>query len=119
MDKGKAGTPSTAERNGSLKGLQGNTSIPMQGADVHLNDSQRTTIRNTVIDARDAPRVDHVNIDVKVGTVVPRSDIRVIPVPETLVQIEPQWQGYLYFVYEDEVIIVNPDDMRIVAVLTV
>jgi len=51
--------------------------------------------------------------------VVPRRDIRVVRVPETLVRIEPQWQGYVYFVYEDEVIIVNPHDMRIVAVLAV
>jgi hypothetical protein len=33
------------------------------------------------------------------------------------VQIDPAWRGFLYFVYEDEVVIVNPRDMRIVAVL--
>ena len=42
---------------------------------------------------------------------------RVVPVPNTLVQIEPRWRGFLYFVYEDEVVIVNPHDMKIVAVV--
>jgi hypothetical protein len=43
--------------------------------------------------------------------------VQIVPVPETLVSIEPEWRGYLYFVYEDEVVIVNPRYMRIVAVL--
>ena len=108
-----------SERNADLKGLQGNTSLPMQGADVHLNDTQRTTIRETIVNGRAAPRVGHVDFDVKVGTVVPGREIHVVPVPEMLVRIEPRWRGYRYFVYKDEVIIINPRDMRIVAVLPV
>lgn len=107
------------ERNGGLKGLQGNTSIPMQGSHVNLTSDQRTHIRDTVIDARGAPRVDHVDFDVTVGTVVPRERVHVVRVPETLVRIDPQWRGYLYFIVEDQVVIVNPHDMRIVAVLDV
>ncbi len=106
------------ERKGNLKGLQGNTSLPMQG-NVTLNEHQKTTIRDRVIDARGAPRVGHVDFDVAVGTVVPRDRINLVSVPETLVRIEPRWHGYLYFVYEDEIVIVNPHDMRIVAVVTV
>ena len=33
-----------------------------------------------------------------VGTVIPRNGIEIVPVPETLVQIEPEWRGFLYFV---------------------
>jgi hypothetical protein len=73
----------------------------------------------TVIRASGAPRLGHVDFDVTVGAVIPRDRIHVIAVPETLVQIEPEWRGFLYFVYEDEVVIVNPSDMRIVAVLPV
>ena len=100
------------ERNG-MQGLQGNAT----GMHAQLTDEQRTRIRNTVIRAEGAPRVAHIDFDVTVGTVVPRDRIRVIPVPETLVQIEPEWRGLLYFVYEDEVVIVDPNDMRIVAVV--
>ncbi len=100
------------ERNG-MHGLQGNAS----GMHARLTDEQRTRIRSTVINAAGAPRVGHVDFDVTVGTVIPRNGIHIVPVPEMLVQIEPEWRGFLYFVYEDEVVIVNPGDMRIVAVV--
>lgn len=118
----RTGSSSTAERtehNGSMKGLQGNASLPMKGGNVQLNDEQRTTIRKEVIDAHGAPRVGHVDFDVRVGTIIHRRDVDIVPVPETLVRVEPEWRGYLYFVYEDEVVIVNPHDMRIVAVVAV
>jgi hypothetical protein len=117
-EHGRGGRMNTAERNErNPKGLQGNASMPMQGNQVSLTPGQRSHIRDTVIDARGAPRVGHVNFDVRVGTLVPRRDIRVIPVPQTLVRIDPGWRGFLYFVVRDDVVIVNPRDMRIVAVI--
>jgi hypothetical protein len=117
--QGRAQTAEQKERGDILKGLHADTTKPMQGADVKLNEQQRTTIRDTVIKAHGAPRIGHADFDVSVGTVVPRRDIHVVPVPESLVQIEPEWRGFLYFVYGDEVVVVNPRDMRIVAVLSV
>jgi hypothetical protein len=116
-----------AQRNESLKGLQGNTRVPMQGAqgargaggNVALNDQQRTRIRDTIINGRGAPRVGSVDFDVNVGAVVPRGHLHLVRVPETLVRIDPGWRGFLYFVYNDEVVIVDPHDMRIVEVLPV
>lgn len=89
-----------------------------EGGNVQLSEQQRTEIKTTVINGRNAPRVGHVDFDVRVGTAVPRGKIHVVPVPETLVRIEPRWRGFLYFVYEDEVVIVNPRDMHIVAVVS-
>jgi hypothetical protein len=110
-------TNTAQRRTGNLHGLQANTSIPMQGGNINLNDQQRNEIRDRVIDARGAPRIGHVDFDVRVGTVVPRRRLHVVPVPETLVRIEPRWRGYDYFVYEDQVVVVSPRTMRIVAVL--
>lgn len=90
-----------------------------EGVNVQLNEQQRTEIRTTVIEGRNAPRVSHVDFDVRVGTVIPRGRIHVVPVPETLVRIEPRWRGFLYFVYEDEVVVVDPHNYHIVAVLPV
>jgi hypothetical protein len=92
-------------------------SHPVAGVNVQLNEQQRTEIRTAVIYAHGAPWVSHVDFDVTVGTVIPRERIHVVPVPETLARIEPEWRGFLYFVYEDEVVIVNPSDMKIVAVV--
>jgi hypothetical protein len=109
----------TAQERRIPRGLQGNASGQMQGANVNLTTQQRTQIRRTVINARGAPRVGHVDFDVRVGTAIPRDRIHIVPVPETLVQIDPSWSGFLYFVYEDEVVIVDPSDMEIVAILPV
>lgn len=107
-----------AQRNKrNLKGLQGNAAIPMEGSHVSLTPEQRTHVRDTVINVHGAPRVGHVGFDVRVGTMVPRRHVHAIPVPETLVQIDPGWRGFLYFIVRDEVVIVNPRDMRIVAIL--
>jgi hypothetical protein len=108
------GTNMNAQRGRTgMEGLQGNAS----GMNVQLNEQQRNEIRTTVINARGAPRIGHVDFDVTVGTVIPRGKIQVVPVPETLVRVEPEWRGLLYFVYEDEIVIVNPNDMKIVAVV--
>jgi len=101
------------ERNG-LKGLQGNARVNVQ-----LNDQQRTRIRETVIDARGAPRIDHVDFNIAVGTVVPRTGVRFVPVTPALVQIEPAWRGLNYFIYEQELVLIDPATMTIVAVVMV
>jgi hypothetical protein len=47
------------------------------------------------------------------------SSVRVVAVPDVLVRIHPAWRGYRYFVYNDEIIIVEPRTLKIVAVLDV
>jgi hypothetical protein len=113
--------PSGAQQEGMGRNSRQAQGAPAQAssANVRLSERQRTEIQHTVVDARGAPRVGHVDFDVRVGTVIPRGRIHIIPVPETLVRIEPRWRGLLYFVYSEEVVIVDPHDMRIVAVLPV
>jgi hypothetical protein len=108
------GQATAAEERNGLKGLQGNARVNVQ-----LNDQQRTRIRETIIDARGAPRIDHLDFNIAVGTVVPRAGVRFIPVTPALVQIEPAWRGYDYFIYEQELVLIDPATMTIVAVITV
>ena len=108
----------TAQKPRIPPGLQGNASGQIKGQP-QLSEEQRTHIRQTLIDARGARRVGHVDFDVRVGTQIQRGQIDLIQVPDTLVQIDPEWQGFLYFVYEDEIVVVDPNDMEIVAVLPV
>jgi hypothetical protein len=84
---------------------------------VNLTTEQRTTIRKEVLTSS-APRATNINFAVNVGTVVP-SSVRVVEVPPTIIKIHPQWKGYRYFVYNDEIIIVEPRTLKIVAVLDV
>jgi hypothetical protein len=87
------------------------------GAAVNLTTEQRTRIRETVIRGSNAPRVNNVNFSISVGTVIP-SSVRVVTVPSVIVDVHPEWRGYFYFVYEDEVIIVDKNH-HIVAILAV
>ena len=70
-----------------------------------------------IIEARNAWRVSSVDFDLAVGSVVPRGPVQVVPVPDVLVQIKPEWLGLLYFVYDSQIVIVDPGDMRIVAIV--
>ncbi len=88
-------------------------------ANVKLSSEQRTRIKTVVMAGRGGPRVAHVNFDVRVGTIVPRGGVEYVPVPETLVQIEPMWQGFDYFVYGEELVIIDPDTLAIIAVIPV
>ena len=89
----------------------------MTSKNVSLTTQQKTEIRSKVLTSS-APRVSKVDFNVKVGTVVPHS-VHIVPVPSTLVEIEPEWRGFMYFVYSDEIVIVDPHSLEIVAVVAV
>lgn len=95
----------------------GSTVGAASSGSINLSTEQRTTIRQEVL-TTSAPRVENVNFSVSVGTVVP-SSVRVVEVPAAIVKIRPAWKGYRYFVYQDDIIIVEPRTLKIVAVLEV
>jgi len=82
-----------------------------------LTTEQRTKIRETVLVGGNAPRATNVNFSVTVGTTVPTS-VRVVAVPQVLVEIYPEYRGHMYFVVGDEIIIVDRNH-RIIAVIAV
>jgi hypothetical protein len=82
-----------------------------------LTVEQKTKVRETVLRGGSAPRVTTINFNISVGTVVPTT-VRVVEVPTVLIEYYPDWRGYLYFVYNDEIIIVDRNH-RIIAVLQV
>jgi hypothetical protein len=116
----QGGTSTGTQQQGAQQrsGTQQQTTgaAPSSGG-VALTTEQKTEIRSSVLTSS-APRVTNVNFSINVGTVVPRT-VRVVAVPDTLVRIHPAWRGHRYFVYNDEIIIVEADTLRIVAVLVV
>ena len=95
---------------------QGQQGAQQQGGSASFTAEQRTKIRQQVL-VSGAPRVTNVDFAVSVGTVVPQH-VRVVAVPDVIVEVHPQWRGYLYFVVEDQIIIVDRNH-RIVAILVV
>jgi len=47
---------------------------------------------------------------------VPRT-VRFVALPQTIVEIEPAWRGFEYFMVGDEIVIVDPRSLEIVAVI--
>jgi hypothetical protein len=81
-----------------------------------LNGSEKERLQQTVIESGSAPRIENLNFSVRVGAPIPRS-IRLVPVPQEIIAIDPQWNGFLYFVAGDEIIVVDPNSYQVVGVL--
>ena len=94
---------------------QGAAEATQQAQGVSVTPQQRTRIRETVFASNNVPRVDNVNFAVRMGTTVPGS-VLLVAVPDTLIEIYPEWRDHEYFVVRDEVVIVDHSH-RIVAVV--
>lgn len=85
------------------------------GAGAKLSTEQRTRITSVIREQRVQPETN-VNFNISVGTRVPRS-VHFHPLPADIITIYPGWRGYEFFLVRDEIIVVNPRTLEIVAVL--
>jgi hypothetical protein len=85
------------------------------GAGAKLTTEQRTTIRTSITKQNIRP-VTNVNFSISVGTRVPRT-VTFYPLPAEVITIYPGWRGYEFFLVNDEIVVVNPRTLEIVAVL--
>ena len=105
--------PGSTQKSG---GTAGTTTNNTTNVSVNLSPEQRTRIHQVIVSDRNAPRVSRVDFQLNVGVAVPRS-VKLAPVPTTIVEIQPSWRGYEYFLVGDQIVIVNPRTMEIVAVI--
>src|SRR5450631_1340610 len=104
--------------NAETKGAEGRSQTTGQaGAGAKLSTEQRTKI-STVIKEQNIRPVTNVNFAISVGTRVPR-EVSFHPLPVEIVTIYPDWRGYEMFLVNDQIIVVNPRTLEIVAVLDV
>jgi hypothetical protein len=90
------------------------------GAAVTLSSEQRGRIREAILREHNRARKVRADFDIRVGERIPRDRLRFVdlePLPQTIVEVEPAWRGYLYFLIGDEIVVVDPDSLEIVAVL--
>jgi hypothetical protein len=92
------------------------TKGPNANLSVNITPENRIRMHEVFIKERSAPKVDHVTFSLSVGTAVPRS-VRIAAVPLTIIEFQPTWRGYEYFVVGQQIVIVDPRTMEIVAVL--
>jgi hypothetical protein len=84
-------------------------------ANIRLTTLQRTRIKEVVLRGR-APRLTRVDFRLGVGARVPHT-VRVAVLPPEIVAVAPQWAGFSYFVYGNEIVVVDPASFAVVGVL--
>lgn len=108
---GDKGSPQRAQ-----DGTKAGTTSGQAGAgSKQLSTEQRSSVR-TAIRGQNVKPMTNVNFAISVGTRVPRT-VTFHPLPTELVTIYPDWRGYEYFLVGEEIIVVNPRTLEIVAVL--
>jgi len=107
QDRGKA-VPGQAQQNG--------TSGRAGGASVQLSQDQRTKIKDVIVRDRNVARLNSPNFSVSVGARVPR-DVHVSVLPPEVVTIVPEYRGFEYVLVGDQLLIIDPNTLEIVAIL--
>lgn len=91
------------------------STVGQAGAGAKLTTEQRTKITTVIRDQHVSP-VNNINFAISVGTRVPR-EVGFHPLPADIVTIYPDWRGYEFFLARDQIVVVDPRTLEIVAVL--
>jgi hypothetical protein len=113
QDNDQAGANRNQDRMGQQNGAAGRAS---GGANVQLTQDQRTKIKDVVVGGRNVARADNVNFNIRVGVAVPRT-VHVAVLPPEVVTIVPEYRGFEYVVVGDQLLIIDPNTLEIVAIL--
>ena len=113
--EGRDNTKTNAET--KTGGDRSQTTIGQAGAGAKLSTEQRTKI-TTVIRSEHVAPVTNVNFSISVGTRIPR-EVRYHPLPADVVTIYPEWRGYNYVLVRDQILVIDPQTLEIVAILDV
>lgn len=109
MDNNKAASDTKTEsKSGTTTGQAG-------AGGKQLTSEQRTSIHTSITKMNVRP-VTKVNFSISVGTRVPRG-VEFHPLPVEVINIYPDWRGYEFILVNDQIVVVNPRTLEIVAVL--
>jgi hypothetical protein len=89
------------------------------GRSVELSSDQRSRIHDVFTRDRnrfDRFRVGRVDFDVRAGVRIPKR-LHLFALPSDIVEVVPEYRDYRFFYYEDEIVIVDPVTLEIVAVI--
>jgi hypothetical protein len=113
--------PQTQAPTGQQQRLQGQAQIGPQHmptgprGQVQVTAQQRTQLHERLAHFR-AERIEHAGFSVSVGVEIPRS-VHIEALPLEIVEIVPEYEGFDYVVVGDEIVIIDPGTLQIVAVI--
>lgn len=120
---GASKSPSTATKQDSgktedqrTKREQASERKDKTGKNVQLSADKRDRVQSSFRSDLKLKRETKVDVDISIGSRAPRT-WAFAPVPITVVEIVPEYRGYVVAYVEDEYVICDPDTYEIVAVL--
>jgi hypothetical protein len=111
----RTGRDSDSSKNAGDSSRKSTTTTGQAGSGAKLSTEQRSKITTVIRNERVQP-VTNVNFSIAVGTRVPRT-VNFYPLPTAIVDIYPAWSGYQFFLVRNEIVVVDPHTLEIVAIL--
>ena len=117
---GEGGTPrganETDKSGAGVNGQNAGNAPASRGANVQLSQDQRSKIMATIGKGSSARATTNIRFNISVGARVPR-DVHIAVLPEDVVEIVPQYEGFDYVMVGDEILIIDPNSLDIIAVI--
>jgi uncharacterized protein DUF1236 len=114
--EGRSGNMNAETKGGADSKSTTTTTTGQAGAGGKLSTEQRTKITTVIKEQRVQP-VTNVNFSISVGTRVPRSGVTFHPLPAQVVTVYPEWRGYEFILVRDQIVVIDPRTLEIVAIL--
>ncbi|MDW6022248.1 DUF1236 domain-containing protein [Mesorhizobium sp. BAC0120] len=113
--QGQASESTTPKTEGQAQAPATNNETTGAIGKVNVTAQQKTEIRHIITQTKVEPA--HVDFDVTVGATVPHT-VKIHRLPQRIVKLVPAYESYEYFVLADgRIVIVDPDSLKVVAVL--
>jgi type IV secretory pathway VirB10-like protein len=113
----KGAQDKSTQKSGANATEQHANQAPASGkAAVQLSATQRSKIQATIGKNPGARVTTNVDFNIAVGAMVPH-DVHVVVLPEDVVEIVPQYEGFDYIIVGDEILIIDPNTMDIVDII--
>ena len=111
----RTGRDSDSSKSAGDSNRKSTTTTGQASSGAKLSTEQPSKITTVIRNERVQP-VTNVNFSIAVGTRVPRT-VNFYPLPTAIVDIYPAWSGYQFFLVRNEIVVVDPRTLEIVAVL--
>jgi hypothetical protein len=112
----KAKPDGAAKPANASKQAQGDRKPPEEVKKADLSGDRRDRVQAAFRDKGDIKRRTDVDINISIGTRLP-SDWDFVPVPVAVIEVVPEYRGYVVAYVEDEYVICDPVSYEVVAVL--
>lgn len=114
----KAAPSGNSQARDAVPSPSGRSQTTGQGAastSANLTGEQRSKITTSIKQQNVSP-ITNVNFSIAIGTAIPR-DLRRMPLPATVLEVYPAWRGYEFILVGNDILVIDPATLRIVAIL--